>query len=76
MRGSIKIGTKCELCGLRYGMYVQVGQSEAKCKCGGRLIPDKEAKDVITNFVCPNCDSSFGMIVGTDICPNCKTVIE
>lgn len=31
---------------------------------------------VYSNFFCPNCNTHIGLLVGTDVCPNCKTKIK
>lgn len=68
------VGMKCSKCGNKFGM---VSGSDF-CSCGGKLVKDENAPDVITNYVCPNCHSGFGFLVGGDgkTCPNCKYPIK
>jgi len=31
---------------------------------------------IYSNFFCPNCNTYIGLLIGTDVCPNCKTKIK
>jgi len=71
MRASSNFGVKCKNCNSRFGAMVNSGGTSSCPNCGGELVADSDAKDVITNFVCHHCKTSIGMMVGSETCPSC-----
>ncbi len=78
--GGVHIGFECPHDGTRIGMYV--GATEPTCpQCSRpmRAIEGANAPEVVTNFVCPHCNTAIGAIVSTGpitACPNCKKPID